>query len=79
MSEEGEWAFTASVWFLACTQAHHVVAILNSITFLAVALNFKRPINGIPCMQKHDPLCNEHVKCTSLKTTQSAICVTQEI
>lgn len=52
MSEEAEWAFTASVWFLACTQAHHVVTeILNLVAVLAVALNFKRLINGIPGMQ----------------------------
>lgn len=44
--------FTASAWFLVCTPAHHVViAILNVIVFRAVALNFKRPINGIAGMQ----------------------------
>lgn len=63
------------VW-LVCSLPHHVViAILNVIAFLAVALNLKRPINGIPGWQKHDPLVNEHVlKCTLMKkTTRSAL------
>lgn len=79
----GGWVGVHCLGLLCGFQAgrHVFIAILNLIAFLAEAWILNRPINGIPGMQGHDPLCSKHAwkaasvsdlcKCKNLKQSPS--------